>query len=85
MRIGSKLLIGLFRPYEYCKAPGAKGPYSMYGRFLSANPAHAEVYPSILECWILKNVLGEAAPVHLRVHPSTGVLESFDDYMRPYL
>ncbi len=86
MRIGSKLLMGLFRPYKYCKAPSSvKGPYGMYSRFLSANPAHADIYPQIIECWILKNVLGAEAPVHLRVEPATGVMTNADELLRPYL
>lgn len=86
MRTGSKLLMGLFRPYHYCKSPSnPKGPYGQYARFISANPAHADVYPDLLECWILKNVLGAELPVMLRVQPETGVMENFDSYMRPYL
>lgn len=85
MRIGSKLLIGLFRPYSYCKAPSSpKGPYGVYSRFVSANPAHAEIYPQFLECWILKNVLGAETPVLLKVQPETGVMSNADDLIRPY-
>lgn len=86
MRIGSKLIIGLFCPYNYCKAPGtAKGPYGIYAKYLSANPMHADVYPEILEAWILKNVLGSEGALHLRVHRQTGVIENYDAEMRPYI
>ena len=86
MRTGSKLLMGLFSPYTYCKAPASpKGPYGVYARFMSANPDHADIYPQLLECWVLKNVLGANAPIMLRVQPETGLMENFDSYMRPYL
>lgn len=85
MRTGSKLLMGLFCPYNYCKAPSStKGPYGMYARFMSANPAHADIYPQLIECWILKNVLGTTEPIMLRVQPETGVMQNFDHYMEPY-
>jgi KaiC/GvpD/RAD55 family RecA-like ATPase len=84
MRIGSKLILGLFCPYNYCKAPSStKGAYGMYAKYLSANPAHVETYPEILEAWVLKNVLGQEGALHLRVHRQTGVIENYDDAMRP--
>lgn len=86
MRIGSKLILGLFCPFNYCKAPSqTKGAYGPYARFLSANPVHADIYPEIVECWILKNVLGMPAPVHLRVNRATGLVSNADELMRPYL
>lgn len=86
MRIGSKLLLGLFRPAKYCPVPSnPKGPYGVYARFLSANPAHSEIYPQLIECWVLKNVLGAEAPVMLRVQPETGVMCNADEVVRPYI
>lgn len=86
MRIGAKLVIGLFRPYNFAKAPSSpKGPYSMYTRFTSAHPDNLDLYPEILEAWVLKNVLGRTGAMHLRVHAETGVVDNFDDAMRPYL
>lgn len=86
MRIGAKLVIGLFRPWNKCKAPTqAKGPYAMYQRYLTEDPDRISIYPEILEAWVLKNVLGNIGAMHLRVHPETGYIENFDDEMRPYL
>lgn len=87
MRIMSKLTIGLFCPSEYCKAPAStKGPYGMYAKFISAHPDHAELYPELLEAWVLKNVLGPAkTAIHLRVNRATGLIENYDEYMRSYL
>lgn len=87
MRICSKLLIGLFCPSEYCKAPSStKGPYGIYAKFLSAHPAHADIYPEIVEAIILKNVLGRPnCAVHLRVNRETGLVTNFDEYMRAFV
>jgi replicative DNA helicase len=86
MRIGAKLVIGLFRPYNYCKVPTSnRGPYAMYNRFTSANPDYIDMYPEILEAWVLKNVLGRTGALHWRIDAETGVVENADDLMRPYL
>ena len=87
MRIMSKLIIGLFCPSEYCKAPSStKGPYGVYAKFMSAHPDHVDLYPELLEAWVLKNVLGaQKTAIHLRVNRATGLIENFDDYMRSYL
>lgn len=86
MRIGAKLVIGLFRPFNYCKVPTSnRGPYAMYNRFTSANPDHIDMYPEILEAWVLKNVLGRTGALHWRVDAETGVIENFDAEMREFL
>lgn len=84
IRFGVKLAIGLFRPWVYCKAPTSpKGPYGPYCRFVSANPAHVEIYPNILEVHVTKNLLGPGGAIWCRVTPETGVIEPFN--MMEYL
>jgi replicative DNA helicase len=67
MRIGTKLGIGVFRPWKYCRIPtGAAGPYGHYSKLAAQWPAGkavflADVYPRILEIGIVKNVLGESS------------------------
>lgn len=79
MRMGVKLAVGLFRPFAYCPSPtNPKGPYGVYCRFVSANPAHAEVYPNILEVHVTKNLLGPGGAFWVRVYPETGVIEPFN-------
>lgn len=87
MRMGSKLIVGMFRPYRYWPEPSnARDRMSgMYARFLSANPDHAALYPGILELHVIKNVLGDERPIHVLVNPATGVLQSADNMMAPYL
>lgn len=79
MRMGVKLAVGLFRPSAYCPTPtNAKGPYGAYCRFVSANPAHAEIYPNIIEVHVTKNLLGPGGALWCRVTPETGVIEPFN-------
>src|SRR5690606_2255166 len=86
MRVGCKLIVALFRPFNYTPAPtSSKGPYGMYARHNSAHPDNAERYRGILEAWVLKNVLGRTGALHLHVQEQTGVVENYDDAMRPYL
>lgn len=86
MRIGAKLVIGLFRPWNFVRTPAnPKGPYAMYTRFTSGDPDNIDIYPEVLEAWVLKNVLGRTGAMHLRVHSETGIVENFDEGMRAYL
>ncbi len=84
LRMGTKLAVGLFRPWSWCKAPTlAKGPYGMYTKWLSSNPAHAEMYQNILEVHVTKQVAGPPGAYHVLVQPETGIIEPYD--MRGYL
>lgn len=84
MRIGTKLGLGVFRPWRYCRIP-TKGP--TYGRYFDMalkwptgkGDFLREVYPRILEISVSKNVLGEA-PVILPclVDLPTGKIEPFE-------
>lgn len=87
MRMGSKLIVGMFRPYKYWPEPSSERDRmsGMYARFLSANPDHAALYPGILELHVIKNVLGNERPIHVLIDPPTGVLQNADGLMAPYL
>jgi replicative DNA helicase len=87
MRTGAKLAIGLFRPYSHCPNPVCDGgPYAMYAKFNANYPGGQELYPNILEMWVVKNVLGPAGQaVHLLVQPETGQILPFREEMKPYL
>lgn len=86
MRMFSKLLLGLFRPYKYYPNPDSRAiGQSLYARFMAAHPEHAAMYPGILEVHLLKNVLGSDKPVFLYVDPPTGVVRNFDNELAPYL
>lgn len=77
MRIGTKLGLGLFRPWRYCPIPKKGGPYSEYFdvamRWRGEGDFLRDIYPRILEVNVTKNVLG-AAPVtvHCLVDLPTG-------------
>ena len=78
MRMGVKLAVGLFRPWNYCKVPtNAKGAYGPYVKWISSNPDNAEVYKDLLEVHVTKNVLGPPGAYHVLVHPETGVIEPY--------
>lgn len=84
LRMGTKLAIGLFRPWSWVKSPTTpKGPYAMYTKWMSANPAHIELYPNILEVHITKQVAGPPGAYHVLVQPETGVITPYD--LRAYL
>lgn len=84
MRIGTKLGLGVFRPYNYCRVP-TKGP--VYGRYFDLaikwpkgrGNFVKDIYPRILEISVSKNVLGEA-PVIIPclVELATGKIEPFE-------
>ncbi len=79
IRFGVKLAIGVFRPWMHCPLPSSpKGPYGPYCRFISANPAHLEVYPNILEVHVTKSLLGPMGAMWVRVYPETGIIEPFE-------
>jgi hypothetical protein len=84
MRIGTKLGLGVFRPWRYCKVPAAKGAYAEYAALAAAWPEGREdflrnVYPRVLEVSVSKNVMGEA-PVIIPclVELATGRIEPFN-------
>lgn len=84
MRIGTKLGIGVFRPWKYCRVPLPKGAFKEYAELALKWPSGKgdflkDVYPRILEVSIAKNVLGEA-PVIIPclVDLPTGKIEPFE-------
>ncbi len=78
LRMGSKLAIGLFRPWDHCKVPTQlKGPYGPYVRWLSSHPDHADLYPNILEVHVTKNFAGPPGAYHVVVEPETGVIKEY--------
>jgi replicative DNA helicase len=84
MRIGTKLGLGVFRPWKYCRVPTARGAYSEYHALAAGWPEGKEdflknIYPRILEIGVSKNVLGEAPVViPCLVELATGRIEPFD-------
>lgn len=87
MRMGVKLAVGLFRPFNYCPVPSSPAktnPYAAYAKFCSANPDNAAVYRNILEVHITKNITGPAGALWVQVVPETGVITPFDE-MRAYV
>jgi KaiC/GvpD/RAD55 family RecA-like ATPase len=85
MRIYCKLVLGLHRPWSHNKNPTTKGAYGRYGRFLSANPENGELYPNLLECWVLKNVLGpNQVAISVLVDAATGLMTNADLLLAPY-
>lgn len=85
MRIGTKLGLGVFRPWKYCRIPsGNAGPYGGYAKLAAQWPAGKaiflqDVYPRILEINVTKNVMGVApATIHCLVELETGKLTPLD-------
>lgn len=84
MRIGTKLGLGVFRPWKYCRVPTAKGPYGHYFTMGLQWPEGAaeflqNIYPRILEVSVSKNVMGEAPVViPCLVELATGKIEPFN-------
>lgn len=73
MRIGAKLVVGLFRPSEHWEAP--KGRYEK----LSLQAGGDVVYRKCLEAWVLKNVLGpKNCALTLMVDEPTGKVREID-------
>ncbi len=84
LRMGTKLAVGLFRPWSWSKAPTlVKGPYGLYTKWMSANPAHIELYPNILEVHCTKQVAGPPGAYWVLVEPETGIITPYD--MRAYI
>ncbi len=78
LRMGTKLAVGLFRPWSWCKVPTqVKGPYGPYVRWLSSHPDHIEMYPNILEVHVTKQVCGPPGAYHVLVEPETGVIKPY--------
>lgn len=84
LRTGTKLAVGVFRPFNFCKAPVQdQGHYGVYARLREVWPDGEEafdaVYPELLELHIAKQVAGRSpAMVYARVDAPTGVIEPFD-------
>ncbi len=89
IRTATKLGVGVFRPFNHCKAPvDDDGPYGAYARLRETWPEGPEdfdkVYPEFLELIVAKQVAGVApSTVYCRVNPATGVIRPFD--MERYL
>lgn len=84
LRTGTKLAIGVYRPYNFCRVPlDDDGPNSMYVQLRNNWPDGPEafdaVYPELLELHVAKQVAGVAPTrVYARVRPETGVITPFD-------
>lgn len=85
MRMQSKLIVGLFRPWKYNKKPSSSGPFGCYGKLISANPDHGDLYERLLEVHIIKNSIGVEKPLFALIDPAVGTVESADALMAPYL
>ncbi len=82
IRIGSKLGLGVFRPWRYCAVPMPKGEYKEYAELAMRWPGGnflKDIYPRILEVLVTKNVVGEA-PVRVPclIDLPTGRIEPFN-------
>lgn len=78
LRMGSKVAIGLFRPWAHCKVPTQiKGPYGAYVKWLSSHPDHVDIYPELVEVHVTKNFSGAPGAYHVRVTPETGVITPY--------
>lgn len=84
MRMYTKLGIGLFRPWKYCKNPLKGGAYAAYHELAKVWTDGPEdflknTYPRLLELRLEKNVIGEAPSViHALVDLPTGRIEPFN-------
>lgn len=87
MRTASKLAIGLFRPWSHMPYPlDDNGPYGPYSKLCRMHPRGTELYPNLLECWIVKNVLGVSRQVlFLEVLPEQGIIQPAHELMAEYL
>lgn len=89
-RTAPKLAIGVYRPAKYAPVPSAptkrfRGAPD-YTRLFSGHPRGKDVYRSILELWITKNVLGEPDTVILlSVDVTTGKMQELGDDVKQYL
>jgi replicative DNA helicase len=78
LRMGSKVAIGLFRPWAFCKVPTqVKGPFGPYVRWLSSHPDHVDVYPNVVEVHITKSFAGPPGAYHVLVEPETGIIQPY--------
>lgn len=78
LRMGTKLAVGLFRPWSWCKVPTTiKGPYGPYVKWLSSHPDNVDLYPNILEVHVTKQVCGPPGAYHVLVEPETGVIRPY--------
>ncbi len=78
LRMGSKVAVGLFRPWAFCKVPTTlKGPYGPYVKWLSSHPDHVDLYPRLVEVHVTKNFSGPAGAYHVLVEPETGIVTPY--------
>ena len=78
LRMGSKLAVGLFRPWDHCKVPTqAKGPYGPYVVWLSSHPDHIDLYSRIVEVHVTKSFAGPPGAYHVLVEPETGLITPY--------
>lgn len=84
IRTATKLGIGVFRPFNHCKAPeDGSSQYAVYAKLREVWPDGPEafdlVYPEMLELIVAKQVAGRApATVYARVNAETGVVQPFN-------
>lgn len=76
MRMCPKLAVGIYRPFKYAASPGNKSRYSeMYNN----HPQGEEMYASVLELLIRKNVVGcDDATIPILVDRPTGLMREYD-------
>lgn len=83
IRTHSKLGLGVFRPWMYCKVPLRKdGPYGPYCSWVNNHPdgieRAMELYEGLLEIIVAKNVMGATGTVRVLVDPPTGRITPLD-------
>lgn len=85
LRMGTKLAVGLFRPWSWAKAPTmTKGPYGLYAKWLTANPSNIPLYQNILEVHVTKQVAGPPGSYWVLVSPETGIITPYNE-LKGYL
>jgi len=83
IRTHSKLGVGVFRPWKYCKVPlNRSGPYGVYCEWVNNHPRGIEhalkLYEGVLELIVDKNVMGATGTVRIVVDPPTGRITPFE-------
>lgn len=83
IRTHSKLGLGVFRPWKYCKVPlRADGPYGFYTGWVNNHPRGVEYameqYTGVLELIVGKNVMGAEGTLRVIVDPPSGRVSKFE-------
>ncbi len=83
IRTHSKLGLGVFRPWKYCKVPlRADGPYGFYCSWVNNHPRGVEYamerYSGVLELIVGKNVMGAEGTLRVIVDPPSGRVTKFE-------